>query len=48
MAGFNTTVIIDGTKSINPDLSETIGLFKEANVKIIESWQLPLSSINFE
>ena len=42
MNGFETIVIIDGCRSIDPDLSEVYNEFKQANVNIIESWELPL------
>lgn len=48
MEGFGATVILDGTRAIASDVTETIIMFEEAGVKIIKSWQLPLSSLNFE
>lgn len=40
--GFDTTLILDATKSINPDISDTLIKLYEANVKIKESWELNL------
>ena len=45
MEGFNTTVIIDATRAISKDLTQTMQELKEANVKIIESWELPLFNL---
>ena len=41
MEAFNTTVVIDATKSIG-DITEALMNFKEAGVKVIESWELDL------
>jgi len=35
--GFNTSIILDGTKPINKDLSDTFFKFKENNIKILNS-----------
>jgi len=43
--GFNTIVILDACRSIDSDLSETKLQLSEANVKIIESWELPLFNL---
>ena len=42
MEGFKTIFILDGTKSISNDLTETLKELKDSNVDIIESWELPL------
>lgn len=39
---FKTVFVIDGTRGINPDNSETIKTLKSYGVDIIESWELPL------
>lgn len=43
--GFKTVLIIDGTKPIESDISETLIALSEANVKIIESWELGLFNL---
>ena len=35
--GFETFVILDATRSINPDLEETLKIFKDNNVNLINS-----------
>jgi len=42
LEGFDTTLIIDATRAISKDLSDTKKELEEANVKIIESWELSL------
>ena len=43
--GYDTIVILDATKPINPDLSLIIDEFTSANIKIVESWELPLFNL---
>jgi nicotinamidase/pyrazinamidase len=43
--GFKSTLILDACKPINPDLSETIKELTDNNVKVIESWELPLFNL---
>ena len=43
--GFNTVFILDATKPINTDLSDTLASLYNNNVKIIESWELPLFNL---
>jgi nicotinamidase/pyrazinamidase len=43
--GFKSTLILDACRSINPDLSETIIELTNNNVKLIESWELPLFNL---
>lgn len=45
MEGFETVVILDATKPINEDLSQTLINFNEANVKVIESWELNMYNL---
>jgi len=45
MFGYKTTLISDATKFISEDNLETIKSLTEANVKIIESWELPLFNL---
>lgn len=40
MEGFETVVIKDGTRPLNSDISNTLNKFREAGVKMIESWEL--------
>jgi len=43
--GFKTTIILDACKPINPDLSDPLTEFDHYNIKIIESWELPLFNL---
>ena len=45
MEGFNTTVIIDASRAISKDLIPTFESFKQAGVKIVESWELPIYNL---
>lgn len=45
LEGFDTILIKDGTRSLKPDISDTLKKFQEAGVKIIESWELDLYNI---
>jgi nicotinamidase/pyrazinamidase len=40
LAGYDTYVIIDHTMSINPDLTETLNILKEAGVACADDWAL--------
>lgn len=42
LAGFDTYVIIDHTMPINPDITETLVVLKEAGVTCADSWVLGL------
>ena len=42
MKGFDTVVIEDGTKPIDPNINPTLKEFQEAGVKMIESWELSM------
>jgi len=42
MDGFNTYFILDAIRFINQDKSSTFKHLADANIKIIESWELPL------
>ena len=42
MKGFETIVIEDGTKPIDPNINKTLADFQDAGVKIIESWELDM------
>lgn len=41
--GFDTTVIIDATRSIEPNIDSTMEAFQQADVKIIEAWMLSIT-----
>jgi len=43
--GFKTVVVKDATRSISENLDDTFIAFSENNVKIIESWELPLFNL---
>lgn len=43
--GFKTVMVIDATRPINENIDETLIKLSEANVKIIESWELPLFNL---
>jgi len=43
--GFNTIVIKDATKAISEDVSKTMYEFLDADVKMIESWELELYNV---
>ena len=43
--GFKTVVIEDATASISEDLNATYQAFLDNNVKMIESWELPLFNL---
>lgn len=45
MEGFDTCVIEDGTRPINQDINQLLIDFKEAGVKFIESWELPMYNL---
>ena len=38
--GFDTIVIEDGCKPINPDINEVLKIFDEKNISFIESWEI--------
>jgi len=42
MKGFETIVIEDGTKPIDPNINPTLTDFQDAGVKMIESWELDM------
>lgn len=42
MEGFDTVLIKDGTRSLKPNIDDTLQKFREAGVKLIESWELDL------
>lgn len=42
MEGFDTVVIEDATRSLDPDINNTLQKFQEAGVKMIESWELDI------
>lgn len=42
MEGFDTVVIEDATRPLNQDINDTLQKFREAGVKIIESWELDI------
>jgi len=42
MEGFDTVVIEDATRPINDDINDTLKKFKEANIKLIESWEIEM------
>ena len=39
MKGFDTIVIKDGTRPIDPNINQALSEFQQAGVKIIESWE---------
>lgn len=43
--GFDTVVILDGTRAIATDLNPTYKEFQEAGVKMIESWELGIYNL---
>ena len=45
MLGYKTTYIIDAIRFINEDKAQTVKDITDANVKIIESWELPLFNL---
>jgi len=42
MEGFESVVIKDGTRPISEDINPTLEKFKEADVKVIDRWELSL------
>jgi len=42
LEGFKSVLILDATKPVNSDITDTLKELKEANVNIIESWELSL------
>lgn len=45
MAGFKTVLIMDGTAPINENIDDTLVELSDANVKIIESWEMGLFNL---
>lgn len=45
MNGFDTTVILDGTKPINSNIKPTLEEFIQAEVNVIESWELSMYNL---
>lgn len=45
MEGFDTCVVKDATRAISQDLTETYQKFKDADVKMIESWEFPMYNL---
>jgi nicotinamidase/pyrazinamidase len=45
MEGFKTTIIKDATKAISKDLIQTLQSLKDAEVQIIDSWELPMYKV---
>lgn len=45
MRGFDSVVIEDGTRPIDPNINPTLELFHQAGVKIIESWELDMYNL---
>jgi len=43
--GFDTVIIKDATRAINPDIDELLEDFNNLNIKIIDSWELPLFNL---
>jgi nicotinamidase/pyrazinamidase len=44
--GFNTVVVLDGTRAISGDgVKQTMEEFLDNNIKVIESWELPLFNL---
>lgn len=45
MAGFDTIVIQDGTKPIDPNIDKVLEDFNDAGVKMIESWEFNMVNL---
>lgn len=45
MKGFETIVVGDGTRPIDPNTDPTLKLFQEAGVKMIESWEFDMYNL---
>lgn len=45
LAGFKTVLVIDGTRAISDNLDDTLIELSDANVKIIESWEMNLFNL---
>jgi len=45
MKGFDTCVIEDGTKPIDPNINKTLNEFEQAGVNVIESWELDMYNL---
>lgn len=45
MKGFDTVVIEDGTRPIDPNINSTLQEFQQAGVKLIESWEFDIYNL---
>lgn len=45
MSGFKTVLVMDGTAPINKDIDDTLVELSDANVKIIEAWEMGLFNL---
>jgi len=45
MKGFDTVVIEDGTRPIDPNINPTLKEFQQAGVKMIESWEFDMYNL---
>ena len=45
MKGFDTVVIEDGTRPIDPNINPTLREFQQAGVKMIESWEFDMYNL---
>jgi len=43
--GFDTVVVENATRPINPDINDLLQDFSNLNIKLIDSWELPLFNL---